>query len=197
MQSYTSPLNDQDFEIAQNLRLDGVPRRTAEDHLFRKYVYFVREGCHKYSITEEESFDAYADAVLSAIDTIIKGQFENRSTIKTYLFKIFHNKCVDLIRKKTTNKMGIHQTATISEMMTQLSDSSKSILQKLIDQADYVQLKQKVEMLGEKCRQLLTLFAEGYTDKEIAAETEYKTAEVVKTSRIRCLEKLRLSFKRT
>ena len=197
MQSFTSPVNDQDFEITQNLRLDGVPRRIAEDQLFRKYVYFVREGCNKYSITEEESFDAYADAVLSAIDTITKGQFENRSTIKTYLFKIFHNKCVDLIRKKTTNKMGIHQTATISEMMTGLSDSSKSILQKLIDQADYVQLKQKLEMLGEKCRQLLTLFAEGYTDKEIAAETEYKTGEVVKTSRIRCLEKLRLSFKRT
>ena len=93
--------------------------------------------------------------------------------------------------------MGIHQTVTISEMMTQLSDSSKSIVQKLIDQADYVQLKQKLDLLGEKCKQLLTLFAEGYTDKEIAAETEYKTGEVVKTSRIRCLEKLRLSFKRT
>ncbi|HYH03089.1 MAG TPA: sigma-70 family RNA polymerase sigma factor, partial [Bacillota bacterium] len=128
---------------------------------------------------------------------INKGAFENRSSLKTYLYRIFQNKCVDLIRKKTTNKMGIHQTATISEMMMQLSDSAKPVIQKLIDQADYAELKEKIAQLGEKCRQLLGLFAEGYSDKEIAAETDYKTAEVVKTSRIRCLEKLRLSFRKT
>jgi len=197
MQSFTSPVNDQDFEITQNLRLDGVPRRIAEDQLFRKYVYFVREGCNKYSITEEESFDAYADAVLSAIDTITKGQFENRSTIKTYLFRIFHNKCVDLIRKKTTNKMSVHQTSAMDDMMEQLSDTAKSVIQKLIERSDFEQLRQRMEQLGEKCRKLLNLFAEGYSDKEIAEIAEYKTAEVAKTSRIRCLEKLRQSYKNT
>jgi len=197
MQSFTSPVNDQDFEITQNLRLDGVPRRIAEDQLFRKYVYFVREGCNKYSITEEESFDAYADAVLSAIDTITKGQFENRSTIKTYLFRIFHNKCVDLIRKKTTNKMSVHQTSAIDDMMEQLSDTAKPVIQKLIERSDFEQLRQRMEQLGEKCRKLLNLFAEGYSDKEIAEIAEYKTGEVAKTSRIRCLEKLRQSYKNT
>ena len=197
MQSFTSPLNDQDFEITQNLRLDGVPRRTAEDQLFRKYVYFVREGCLKYSIAEEESFDAYADAVLSAIETITKGQFESRSTIKTYLFRIFHNKCVDLIRKKTTNKMSVHQTSAIDDMMEQLSDTAKPVIQKLIERSDFEQLRQRMEQLGEKCRKLLNLFAEGYSDKEIAEIAEYKTGEVAKTSRIRCLEKLRQSYKNT
>ena len=191
MRSFTSPLNDQDFEITRNLRLDGVPRRTAEDHLFRKYAYFIREGSHKYSITEEESFDAYADSVLSAIDTITKGLFENRSSLKTYLYKIFHNKCVDLIRKKTTNKMSVHQTTAIDDMMMQLSDTAKPVIQQLIERSDLEVLKNKIKELGENCRKLLEMFADGYNDKEIATAMEYKTADVVKTSRLRCLDKLR------
>ena len=35
------------------------------------------------------------------------------------------------------------------------------------------------------------MFADGYNDKEIATAMEYKTADVVKTSRLRCLDKLR------
>jgi RNA polymerase sigma factor (sigma-70 family) len=195
MPSFTSPLNDQDFEIARNLRQGGIARRAAEEHLFNKYAYYIREGSKKHFINEEDAFDAYADAVLSAIDTITKGQFENRSTIKTYLYKIFHNKCVDLIRKKTTNKMSVHQTRAIDDMMMQLSDTSKPVIQKLIENSDFEQLRQKLELLGEKCKKLLNLFAEGYSDKEIAEIAEYKTGEVAKTSRIRCLEKLRQSYK--
>lgn len=195
MPSFTSPLNDQDIDIARNLRLDGAPRRLAEDQLFRKYVYYVREGSKKYKITEEESFDAYTDALLSAIDTITKGQFENRSALKTYLFKIFCNKCVDIIRKKTTNKMSVHQTGGLDEMMIQLSDTAKPVIQQLIERSDFQQLRQQLEQLGEKCKRLLNLFAEGFSDKEIATIAEYKSGEVAKTSRIRCLEKLRQLYK--
>jgi RNA polymerase sigma factor (sigma-70 family) len=197
MPSFTSPLNEQDFEIARNLRLGGIPRRTAEDLFFRKYAYFIREGSQKYHITEEESFDAYADSILSAIETITKGLFENRSSLKTYLFKIFQNKCVDLIRKKTTNKMSVHQTSAIDDMMMTLSDNVKPVIQQLIERSDFEQLKRQLEQLGEKCKKLLNLFAEGYSDKEIAELAEYKTAEVAKTSRIRCLEKLRQLYKNT
>jgi RNA polymerase sigma-70 factor (ECF subfamily) len=49
--------------------------------------------------------------------------------------------------------------------------------------------------LGENCRQLLMNWAEGLSDKQIAASMTYKSADVVKTSRLRCLEKLRQSYK--
>jgi hypothetical protein len=48
--------------------------------------------------------------------------------------------------------------------------------------------------LGESCRKLLALFADGFSDQEIAVAMEYKTAEVVKTSRLRCIDKLRQSY---
>jgi DNA-directed RNA polymerase specialized sigma24 family protein len=52
-------------------------------------------------------------------------------------------------------------------------------------------LKEKLNQLEEKCRQLLMFWGENYSDREIASLLQYKTADVVKTSRLRCLERLR------
>jgi RNA polymerase sigma-70 factor (ECF subfamily) len=67
-------------------------------------------------------------------------------------------------------------------------------MQQLVDRSDFDLLKQRLNELGDNCRKLLAMFADGYSDKEIAVFMEYKTAEVVKTSRLRCLEKLRQSY---
>ena len=186
---------DADLTILDNLRQTGPARRRGEEQLFTSYTYFIKKGMQKYSLPEEEAFDAYADAVLSAIETITRGSFEGLSTLKTYLFGIFRNKCVDLLRKKATNKSSVHRTTSITDMLFYISDSGKTVIQRLVEQADRDTLKKKLNELGGTCRQLLLLSAEGNTDKQIAELTEYKTAAVVKTSRLRCLEKLRHLYK--
>jgi len=190
-------LPEDDHAIIGLLTSGGANRRKGEDTLFRLYVYFIREGKRKYHLTEDESFDAYSDTILSAIEKISNGSFERASSLKTYLYKIFQNKCVDLLRKKTTNKNKVHQTVSITDMLLHESDMAKSILQRLADEADEQLLKQRLTMLGDSCRQLLQLSAEGISDREIASMMEYKTADVVKTSRLRCLEKLRRLYNQT
>lgn len=181
----------EDEALIRSLRENGLAKRKAEEQLFGQYVYFIREGMSKYSLPEEEAFDAYSDTILYGIDNIIKGIFENRSSLKTYLFKIFCNKCVDLIRKKTTNKSSIHQTSSVSDLLFMIADPAKTVIQQLVDMADTDLLKRKLTELGEKCKKLLSMFAEGYTDREITVEMSYKSPDVVKTSRLRCLDKLR------
>jgi hypothetical protein len=78
-----------------------------------------------------------------------------------------------------------------------LSDTSKTVIQQLVDKSDIDLLKRRLDELGGTCRELLHLSADGYSDKEIAISMEYKTADVVKTSRLRCLERLRQLYKRT
>ena len=146
---------------------------------------------HKYALQEDQAFDAYSDTILHAIDNIRKGHFENRSSLKTYLYRIFVNKCVDLIRKKTTNKESIHQTAVVTDMLSLIADPAKTVVQQLIEQADWEALNNNIRVLGENCGKLLLMFADGYSDKEIAELIEYKSSDVVKTSRLRCLDKLR------
>jgi len=187
----SNKLPEADSLIIGQIVAGGVNRRRGEDALFTAYMYFIREGCRKYTLTEDEAFDAYSDTILSAIDAICNGTFEKAASLKTYVYKIFQHKCVDLIRKKTTNKNKVHQTVSITDMLLHESDATRSTLQKLADQSDEQLLKERLATLGYNCKQLLLLSADGLTDREIAEMMEYKTADVVKTSRLRCLDKLR------
>ena len=185
---------DQDMIIFK-LRQPGIEKRRTEDQFFNRFVYFIKEGIHKYALSEDDAFNAYSDSILAAIDKIGAGSFEGRSSLKTWLYQIFNNKCVDLIRKKATNKNSIHRTESISDRLLYISDPARSVVQDIINQADLGVLREKLKQLGENCRQLLWLSADGTNDKDIAVALDYKNANVVKTSRLRCLEKLRVLYK--
>lgn len=195
MSQFEISLHAADQDIINCLKNPAL-RRKGEEDLFNRYAYLIREGIKKNHLLRDEAFDAYSDTVITAIEQIIKENFEGRSSLKTWMFQIFHNKCVDLVRKKTTNKQAIHHTASITDMVFQLSDDAKSVIQKLVDQADRDLLRLKLNELGQTCRQLLMLSADGYSDKEIAVSMEYKTTDVVKTSRLRCLDRLRQLYNR-
>jgi RNA polymerase sigma factor (sigma-70 family) len=184
-----------DQEIIEQLRRNGVDKRRSEEQLFNRFAYFIREGISKHALSEDESFNAYSDTLLAAFENIRNTHFEARASLKTYLYQIFHNKCVDLIRKKTTNKNSVHQAETISDKLQLLSDGARSVIQRLIDQANWSQLREKLSRLEDKCRQILLYWGDNYSDKEIATLLQYKTADVVKTSRLRCLERLRKMYK--
>jgi RNA polymerase sigma-70 factor (ECF subfamily) len=184
-----------DQQIILTIKENGVDRRRCEEILFSRYAYFIREGIHKHAISPDDSFDAYSDSILAAIDKISKGSFEGRSSLKTYLYQIFHNKCVDLLRKKTTNKYSVNRTESIGDMLLHISDTARSVVQNLIDKADWSLLKERLDKLSEDCRNMLLLWSDNYSDKEIATLLDYKTADVVKTSRLRCLDRLRALYR--
>ena len=182
-------------EIVAGLLQSGITRSRAEEQLFRQYDYFIREGIRKYSLSNDESFDAYSDAILSAIEKITNRSFEGRSSIKTWIYQIYHHKCVDLLRKKSTNKNSVHHTEAITDMLYALSDTARSVIQQMMEKTDKELLGRKMSEIGEMCKKLLLFWAEGYPDKEIVLLMEYKTADVVKTSRLRCMDKLRELYK--
>ena len=125
MLSYLTSSQVSDEDIIRNLTAAGKNKRKGEDDLFSRFVYFIKVGTERYKVKEDDAFDAYADTILSAIDSIRTGQFGNRSSLKTYVFKVFHNKCVDIVRKNATNKRSVNHTTTIDNMLSQLSDSAK------------------------------------------------------------------------
>ena len=181
----------QDSDILFGLKAGYKQRIAYEKILYNQYAYFIDEGCRKQSINYDESFSAYSDAVLSAIHNIINNHFDGRSSIKTYLYQIFSNKCIDLVRKSSTNKHQVHKTMPVTEMMNQLPDSAKTSIERLMNNELKAKIKMQLGTIGKKCKELLLMFEDGLTDKEIAQELSYNNAAVVKTTRLRCLEKLR------
>lgn len=136
-------LNQSEQDIINNL-LSSRQRRQGEESLFRTYSYFIDQAIVKYSISRDEAFDAYSDTILATIWKIISHSFEGRSSLKTFVYQIFNNKCVDRLRKKTTNKNSIHLMVSISELNIDISDAAKSCIQKIIDKSDMDLLAQKL-----------------------------------------------------
>src|SRR6185437_7007893 len=181
MESKATLLVDDD-EMIRAIKENKMARRQMENQLFNQYSYLIKEGMNKYSLEQEDAFTAYSDTIIQSLENIAGSIFEKRSSLKTYLYRIFNNKCVDLIRKKTTNKSSVHQTVSIPDMLTMISDPAKTVIQKLIEKNDTELLKLRLNEIGENCKQLLNLYADGYTDKEIATSMDYKSDDVVKTS---------------
>ncbi|MEP6465121.1 MAG: hypothetical protein ABJB05_02395, partial [Parafilimonas sp.] len=104
---------EQDTTILHGLKSDYAERCRQEKLFYHQFYYFIDEGCRKYNLNYDDSFSAYSDALLSAIHNIIDNRFDGRSSIKTYLYQIFSNKCIDLVRKNTTNKQQVHKTMPV------------------------------------------------------------------------------------
>jgi RNA polymerase sigma factor (sigma-70 family) len=170
---------------------DGILQRTAENKLYEHFFYFIKDATFKHKILEDEAASLYTDTILAFIENVKSKRFEGKSSLKTYLYQIFSNKCVDFIRKSATNKMSVHETQPIQEWVLGMPDDAKNILQKLISDHEVIVLKDKISLLGDKCQQMLLAWGEGYADSKIAEELGYQTSNVAKVSRLRCLDKLK------
>lgn len=183
-----------DEHITDGLKSTDTKRPYFEKELYLKYQYFIEEGCRKFRLSYEDSFSAYSDSVMSVIHNIIAGDFEKRSLLKTYLFQIFSNKCIDQVRKNMAVKQSVHQPSATTELLGQLPDATRSAIEKMIDRQRVEQMKRYLDEIGDKCKEILLLFEDGYTDNEIAKKLIYNNAAVVKTTRLRCLDKLKQKF---
>lgn len=180
-----------DASIINGLLTNNQHRAIYERELYQQFQYFIKEGCKKYNLSYDDSFSAYSDALLSAIVSITNKSFNQNSSLKTYIFQIFLNKCVDQVRKNATNKQSANQSWSEPELLSHLPDHVKSVIEKLIDGESIAAVKQSFEIIGDKCKEILLLFEGGYSDKEIAEKLTYSNPAVAKTTRLRCREKLK------
>jgi RNA polymerase sigma factor (sigma-70 family) len=186
MTFFTRKSTDQD--LIEGIRSGGTQRRIFENKLYNKYNYLIQDASRKHKIEEEEASMAYSDAILTSIENIVTGRFEGRSELKTYIYQIFFNKCVDVIRRNAT-KAAYH--LSLDDILEPIPDPQRTVIQELIRNQDHEKLRKLLTTLGERCQHLLKRWAEGYSDQESATEFGYNSANVAQTTRLRCLEKLR------
>jgi DNA-directed RNA polymerase specialized sigma24 family protein len=185
-----------DAQLIEGILLGGNEKYKHENKLYEKYQYFIKEGIKRFHLEEFEAASVYSDTIIAAINHIISGRFEQRSELKTYLFQIYSNQAVSQIRKKTTNKAASsYDTVLLGEILYPMQDDTKTVVQKIIEQEEENSLLKRMNQIGEKCKELLSMWAEGISDKEIMAALAYNSVDVVKVSRMRCIGKLREIYK--
>jgi RNA polymerase sigma factor (sigma-70 family) len=186
-----------DQDMVDGIRTGGNQRRYFENKLYYKYRYLIRDGIRKHKIEDEDASIAYSDTILTVIEHISTGRFEGRAELKTYIHQIFSNKCVDVIRKRTTNTAQAFKRVSLDDLLTPVPDPQRTALANLIQQQDHQRIRQLLAQIGERCQEILTLWSEGFSDREIALQYHYHTDGVAQTTRLRCLEKLRVMYKRS
>lgn len=148
----------------------------------------------KYGLNEDELLDIYQDAYIVFYENIEKGKLiELKSSISTYLISIGKYKIMEQLRKNAKKIPAEALLNVVHEVDNELETFD------LIDEV--LSPEQKVlqlyfETLGEKCRNILTLFYyKNYNIKQIMEAGGYNSENVVKSQKSRCLKTLKDTIK--
>ena len=152
-----------DIQLKEAFSKRGALREQAARYFLQKNIHYIPLIAKKVGISEEEALDEYTDAVIDLIEQVNSGVFKGESKLSTYLYKIFYFKCIDLSRKKSTNKISYLEN-----------------------------IYRNLEKLGEPCKQILLDWGFwGFNMTEIAERNGLTGATQAKDRKYKCLMRLR------
>lgn len=185
--SLISPPPTDDQTLLNQIQQGGSVQESAIRQLYQQYFHLALEGRKKYpQLNDDELVSAYNSAILSVRKQIVLGNFRGDSTLWTYLNRIFINRCIDLIRKRSSNKEETRET------LPEDLEKSWGAFTQIERKDDFEQLLQQMNHLGEPCKQII-LDAEyyGYSSEEIAQRVGFSNARSVNSKKYTCLQRLR------
>jgi RNA polymerase sigma factor (sigma-70 family) len=136
----------------------------------------------------ETAQDIFQDAMVLFYEKVRKGNFEQRSTIQTYLNSVCRNIFLNIIRGEKEIKIPLDIVIDINILDTiDVYEEEKEIRISKIE-TELLNLKNK----GGKCFEMLyAYFYEGKNMKEIAKQFEYTDADNAKHQKARCQKQLK------
>jgi len=145
---------------------------------------FLHWASGEFSLPDEEMKDVYQQAVIVLYENLLVGKLNHlTSSIKTYLFGIGKNLLLKRVSKKEIENR--HLDRVKEHWLFQgieIPDNSLII--------DRVQLEMKE--LKEPCQSILEMFyIESLSLEVITDKLDYRSSDVVKTQKSRCVKNLR------
>lgn len=174
-----------DKEAVKDLKSD---KRLKIKALYNRYrAEFLGFG-KRYKLDDDTLADVYQEAFLALRKHAIKGKLNLvKCSMKTYLFGIGKYMIYDVLSEKKRTlpyKPNLH---IAGEEIPEIKLDNPTLLSQ-----EQLLLRKYFKELGEKCRQVLTLFYyRGLTTKEIAEVAGYNSTNVAKAQKSRCLKTLK------
>jgi len=165
----------------------GTRQERAITIFYEECYYLVRDGRKKYhQLDEDDLLTAYNTAVIAVRRQILREAFRGESALSTYLNRIFINRCIDIIRSKSSNPVDT------LEHVPERPDETQNPLERWIKREQMERVQRMMQQIGEICRQILLLSEyEGRSAVEIAAAVGFSNANSVNSKKYTCLQKLR------
>lgn len=151
---------------------------------------FVKWAEKYFQCRYVEAVDIYQDAVITLYENIVVGKYvqQDGSSIKTYLYAIGKN----IFLKKLSLEKKI-QDRTIPDLPVQTDEDTEQKETLMVeDELRYDAVMQAFAAMKEPCKSILKYFYyHGLSMKEIAGKLGYKSDQVVKSQKVRCLKTLK------
>lgn len=175
-----------DTELLKAILEGGIAEDKALDFIYNATEY--RDGAKKVyrtfsNIKLKTWLDIFHDTIIQLIKSIRLGKYKQENKILVYFLGIYRHKCREALRQTT----GIRATIEIPpEDLTDLQSPIDFILNDGLKDL----LRQTMQRLDDKCRNLLTLWSEKYSMKEITQQMKLTNERMAITYNARCKKKL-------
>lgn len=188
-----------DNEVVQLLKSDDrILLQWTENYLVKRFYKIVNETrFEKYGFDESRRRSIFNVAFDQLIRRVQKGDFDQRSTLKTFFRTILHNEFVNVVRSRDAKKR-LGDKLTFWEEDDSMVDDlihSKGKIQKEFSKVDIDHLmiilnafkKQNLE-----CYELITKFYLSNISLAVLAERSKDTRNYLNVKRFNCMKKLRI-----
>lgn len=173
-----------DSELLEAIRKGGRSCDDAMEFLYREYVDQVIAFITQRSGSQEEAKDVFQDAVISLLVSIRQGKFEGKSSLKTYLYAISKN-----LWYRRFNRSLRSDDYKASNVPDDLDEVTPDEVLMTSNQRRHI--GDVLDQLKDKCREVLILWAQKYSMKEIAEQLGYANDQVIRNKKNHCLNELK------
>lgn len=178
-----SPSED-DLHLISQIKKGGNAREEALKTIYTDkklrnsfFKFLTDKGCR-----EVVAEDIFQESVLTMDQKVRSNEFQNKSSLSTYIMGIGKFKWFNEYRKT--------KNITTTNYFGNLVDIESPEWHMVNDQRQDV-LKEVLNPLKEKCREILLLFAYGFKSSEIAEVTGASDTRSVVQSKYRCLQSMK------
>jgi len=173
-----------DAGLISAIKAGGSACDAAIAFIYRKHLDAVLSFIMARNGSREEAKDIFQDAVLSLLMSVQEGKFEGKSSLSTYLHAISKNLWYRRFRRSITAD---EYKASLNTEEKELGDPEYI----LVDQDTEQRLQELMEGLKDKCKEVLTFWAQKYSMKEIATALGYSNEQVVRNKKNHCMKELK------
>lgn len=173
-----------DLEVLEEIQSKSNPHM-ALNHLYSQYYQPLEYYILQNSGSDDDAADIIQEVMLVFVKMVREQKFRGESSIKSFLYSICRNLWITELRKRKS-------TAARNERYEEDKDQLSLDVSEQIQRNENLKFVMDLfEQLGERCKQILTLFYfEELPMKEICERLEFSSEQVLRNKKYKCLSTL-------
>ncbi|GMQ24204.1 hypothetical protein Aoki45_08860 [Algoriphagus sp. oki45] len=173
-----------DQELLEQIRSKSNPNQ-AISQLYEQHYGVLENYILRNSGNQDDAADLIQEVMLVFVRLVTQGKFRGEASIKSFLYSICKNLWISELRKRKS------MSARNERYEMEKDEMDLDISEEISRNENLRFVMDLFEKLGEKCKQVLTLFYfEELPMKEICEKLEFSSEQVLRNKKYKCLQSL-------